>query len=426
MIVLKIGGTSVANTKFMIKITERMQHENENFIVVLSALSQITNILDKIYEDDNIENSKKLIKKFKKIHKDYINSFFTNSKEISEANKILNNTVSQINKIKKKEQYDLLMALGEYLSSSLYSLYLYSHNINHSLKNSPDFIKLNANRKPNIEFIKSKCNQTIFRKINIFQGFICSDSNNNITNLSRGGSDFTATLLGEAVKANSIEIWSDMDGIRSNDPRFVKKTNCVSQLHYFEAAELAYFGAKILHPESVLPAQRLNITMILKNSKNFNHKGTIINNEESNTKLKAIAAKDEIILINIISYRMLMTHGFLSKIFDVFNTYKTSVDLITTSEISVSLTIDDTTYLQFILAELRTFSQVEVKEKMTIISIVGNLTHIRKQVVTKMLNNISNSIEIISYGTNRRSISILVEQKDKVKNLNELNELTYN
>lgn len=426
MIVLKIGGTSVVNTDFMLKITDRMQREEETFIVVLSALSQITNTLDAMYKSTEIEKTKKLINKFTDIHEDYIHKLFSDIKEIKRAKKIVKDTLLQVERVIKREQYDLLMALGEYLASSLYSLFLKSKNVKHSLKNSPDFIKIDASRKPNTKFIKLKCEQTKWQKINIFQGFICSDSDNNITNLSRGGSDFTATLLGEAVRAKVIEIWSDMDGIRSNDPRFVSKTNCVSQLHYVEAAELAYFGAKILHPESVLPAQRVNIPMILKNSKNINHSGTIINNEQNKIGLKAIAAKEEIILINITSYRMLMIHGFLSKIFDVFNTYKTSVDLITTSEVSVSLTIDDATYLNQILKQLKTFSQVEVKNKMAIISVVGNLTNDRKQIAAKILNTISNPIEIISYGTNRRSISVLVEQENKNKNLNELNILTYN
>lgn len=426
MIVLKIGGTSVMNTKFMQKITERMQHSDKIFIVVLSALSQVTNTLEAIYNETNINKKMTLTNKFIDIHNNFISELFgSDTDNIEKAKGIVEETLQQIDIIIKGKQYDLLMALGEYLSTSIYSLFLQSKGLDYILNNSLDFIKLDENRKPNTKRIKFKCKQTKWKKINLFQGFICLDKDNNITNLSRGGSDFTATLLGEAVKAEVIEIWSDMDGFRSNDPRYVKNTNCVPQLHYLEAAELAYFGAKILHPESVLPAQRVNIPMLLKNSKNITHAGTLINNKQNNINLKAIAAKDKIILINITSYRMLMIHGFLSKIFDVFNIYKTSVDLITTSEISVSLTIDDTTYLKDIIKDLKTFSQVEVKYKMAIISIVGNLTANRKQIAAEILNTISNPIEMISYGSNRTSISILVDQENKNKNLNELNELTY-
>lgn len=424
MIIIKLGGTSISGVHFVREITNRIVNEDGPIIVVLSALSQVTNSLEKLREEKDVTMQIQLIKDIKLVHETYISELFTETKYVDIANRLLRKILFQLQQMLSYGKLKLLPVFGEYLSTSFYSLYLRSLHIKHDLKNSTHYIRLNENGEPDIAYIKNKCNEANWGAISIFQGFVCATFQNEITTLSRGGSDFTATLLGEALLVKRIEIWTDINGIRSNDPRFVMNTNCVAQLNYAEAAELAYFGAKILHPESVLPAQRSDVPIILKNSQNISHSGTEISNKECDSIVKAIAAKDNIILINITSYRMLMAHGFLSKIFDVFNTYKTSIDLITTSEVSVSLTIDNNSFLEEILIELEVFSKVIIKNGMSIISIIGNFGETRKSIAQEILTNISNPIEIMSYGTNRRNISILVAQEYKIKNLKELNKLS--
>lgn len=424
MIVIKLGGTSVSGIDFITQITKRIVSENKKVIVVLSALSQVTNTLELLKDEKESKQQLQFIKKIKLVHATYISELFSKPEDLNVANRLLDRIIFQLQETLSEGNLNLLSAFGEYLSTSFYSLYLRSLDVEHDLKNSTHYIKLDENGEPNIAYIKDKCSETEWGTISVFQGFVCSGFQNEITTLSRGGSDFTATLLGEALSAKSIEIWTDIDGIRTNDPRFVEKTNCVTKLNYAEAAELAYFGAKILHPESVLPAQRSDVPIVLKNALNMNHGGTEISNKECSNIVKSIAAKDNVILINITSYRMLMAYGFLSKIFDVFSKYKTAIDLITTSEVSVSLTIDNDFFLDEILNELKVFSEVIIKNEMSIISIVGNFGETRKSIAQDVLASISNPIEIMSYGTNRRNISILVAQQYKIKNLNELNHLS--
>lgn len=416
MRVLKLGGTTVSNVEFIHQLYNDVIDQDECNIIVLSALSNITNLLQ---EFKNNSQNGSIIKEIVDIHFNYIDKLIDDVHYQEIAKEYVQNITNELFQINKEKE---ILYYGENLSSFIFSVFLQSKNIQYELKNSVQYISLLKNMEPDIQSIKMQCDKTKWSSINIFQGFVCKAHNGEITTLSRGGSDFTATLLAEATNADSIEIWTDIDGIRNNDPRFVKNTKHVEHLNFYEAAELAYFGAKILHPESVLPAQRADIEIKLKNSRNISHAGTVIDNRESTPEIKAIASKDQIILINISSYRMLMAYGFLSSIFNVFTKFKTPIDLITTSEICVSITIDNDLYLNEIISELEKFSEVEIKRKMSIISVVGSFGQRRKNIASQLLNSISNPIEVISYGTNRRNISILVDDKYKTKNLNELNE----
>ena len=257
----------------------------------------------------------------------------------------------------------------------------------------------------------------------VTQGFICKNSNNEVANLERGGSDYTASIIGAVVGAIQIQIWTDIDGMHNNDPRYVDQTFSIEEISFDEAAELAYFGAKILHPQSIIPAMESNIPVLLKNTFKPDAKGTLIHNGARVKKIRAIAAKDKITAIKIKSYRMLMAYGFLKKIFEVFEQNQTSIDMITTSEVAVSLTIDNTSRLDSIIQELEGFGKIEVDSDLSIICIAGNIAQNKKGVTAAIFNCLENiPIRMISYGGSNYNLSFLVKTSDKVSVLNLLNE----
>jgi aspartate kinase len=257
----------------------------------------------------------------------------------------------------------------------------------------------------------------------ITQGFICVNPNEEIDNLKRGGSDYSATLIGAAVNATEVEIWTDIDGVHNNDPRIVNNTYPIAEMSFDEAAELAYFGAKILHPSTVLPAKVKNIPVLLKNTMDPQAKGTTISNKITGTGIKAVAAKDGLTAIKIKSGRMLLAYGFLRKVFEIFENYKTPIDMITTSEVAISLTIDKTDYLAQIIDELKMLGTVEVDKDQTIVCIVGNMMTEEKGYAVDVLSAVQDiSVRMISYGGSRNNISILIDTKNKEKALIALND----
>ena len=325
--------------------------------------------------------------------------------------------------------YNKIVSQGELLSTYLFTKYLNQEGVNARLLPALDFMRIDKVNDPDDFYIKQNLqriiNDALPADIYITQGFICLDAYGNIANLQRGGSDYTATIIGAVVEADEVQIWTDIDGMHNNDPRFVEKTKAISNLSFDEAAELAYFGAKILHPQTVMPAREGNIPVRLKNTVNPESHGTLITSNITGEGIKAIAAKDGITAIKIKSARMLLAHGFLKKIFEIFEKYETSIDMITTSEIAVSLTIDDDQNLTSIVKELDTFSTVEVDKHQSIICLVGHsiVRHHETHRLFQVLQDIS--VRMISYGGSFNNISLLVDTEDKISALQSLNKYLF-
>lgn len=438
MIVLKFGGTSVGSAKRMMQVAELIQHSPMRKIVVLSAVSGTTNALVDIsgaYESGKIEEAYQKAEKLKSSYFPLIEELYS-SKEYKEMGlELINFYFDEINRLIKQPYYNqvnkVMIVQGELISTHLFSLYLEEKKITSKLLPATDFMYLNEYGEPDLQLIRTRLSQTLapHKAIPIFitQGFICRNQAGGIDNLKRGGSDYSATLIGAALSAKEVQIWTDIDGMHNNDPRIVEKTRPISHLSFEEAGELAYFGAKILHPNCIIPAQQTDVPVRIKNTMNPEAEGTFISSEQSTDPVKAIAAKDGITAIKIKSSRMIMAYGFLRKVFEVFEKFKTPIDMITTSEIAVSLTIDDPSHLSQIVDELVQYGKVEVDKNQTIICIVGDMVAEHKGVggdIFKALSEVP--LRMISYGGSRNNISILVETKYKNEALKSLNAQLFN
>ena len=383
MIILKFGGTSVGSAERM-KALVKLISSDEKKIVVLSAMSGTTNKL--------VEICQTLFNKQHQVANDLIDALQSNYLNEAEAlfakdefkikgidliknhfNHLRSFTLDMFTSNEEKA----ILAQGELLSTALFYFHLQEVGITTALIPALNFMRIDENEEPQLTYIEKNLNLELekYPTTNIFitQGYICRNAFGEIDNLKRGGSDYTASIIGAAIHVKEVQIWTDIDGMHNNDPRIVTKTHAIHQLSFDEAAELAYFGAKILHPTCILPAQKRNIPVLLKNTMQPQAPGTIISDSFSEEGIKAVAAKDGICAINIKSDRMLLAHGFLRAVFDIFERYKTSIDMITTSEIAVSLTIDNDANLNEITKELEEFANVEVEKEQTIICIVGNL-----------------------------------------------------
>ena len=324
-----------------------------------------------------------------------------------------------------------ILAQGELMSTKLFSLYLEQEKIEHALLPALDFMQLDLNDEPDLVAIAEKIKKVLAAhptsNLFITQGYICRNAKGEVDNLKRGGSDYTASLIAAAVHASVCEIWTDIDGMHNNDPRVVEKTVAIEQLSFDEAAELAYFGAKILHPTCIWPAQQENIPVRLLNTMEPTAAGTVIKKEAGSVGVKAVAAKDNIIAIKIKSSRMLLAYGFLRKIFEVFEKYKTPIDMITTSEVAVSVTIDTDVHLHEIIAELNLIALVEVEKNQTIVSIVGNEIAQTESVLKKLFDAIDEvPVTMVSYGGSHHNISLLVPSAYKTKTLQLVNKGLFN
>lgn len=318
-----------------------------------------------------------------------------------------------------------ILAAGEMLSTELFHLYVRSQGEEATLLPALNFMRIDKDGEPDAYYIRENLEREMqplgAEKLIITQGYICRNAFGGIDNLKRGGSDYTATLIGAAIKASEVQIWTDINGVHNNDPRYVDNTQVIRQLSYDEAAELAYFGAKILHPSSVLPVRALNIPVILKNTMEPSDRGTVIGPESKSTGYKAVAGKDGITVIRIKSDRMLLAYGFLRKIFEVFELFRTPIDMITTSEVAVSLTIDDTGRLGEIREELALLGRVEVDHNQSIICIVGNFIAEKAGTTPEIFNALSGiPLRMISYGGSRHNVSVVVDNNMKKEALNRL------
>ncbi|MDQ2752409.1 MAG: aspartate kinase, partial [Bacteroidota bacterium] len=327
--------------------------------------------------------------------------------------------------------YKDILAQGELLSTKLFSVYLEEQNINYLLIPALEFMSIDANEEPELTSIQHKLGKLLKQhsNVNIFvtQGYICRNARGEVDNLKRGGSDYTASLIAAAIGASACEIWTDIDGMHNNDPRIVNKTVPVEQLSFDEAAELAYFGAKILHPTCIWPAQHANVPVKLLNTMQPKAKGTLITEKANSNGAKAVAAKDNIIAINIKSSRMLLAYGFLRKIFEVFEKYRTPIDMIATSEVAVSVTIDSDVHLSEIIKELKPFGTVDTDTNQTIISIVGNEIAQTPDMLQKVFNALQAvPVRMVSYGGSHHNISVLIPSEYKKEALQAINSGVFN
>lgn len=433
MKVMKFGGTSVGKPERMHHIASLVTKETEPAIVVLSALSGTTNALVSIGEqiaNGDRNAAKQLIDNLEAHYRDFIAQLVTNPAAVAKAQAVLAEHFDFLNIILKISFSEALskdiLAQGELLSTKLFSVYLEEQKIPYVLLPALEFMSIDGNDEPQIGSIKVKLSQVLNKykgqKLFITQGYICKNARGEVDNLKRGGSDYSASLIAAAINASVCEIWTDIDGMHNNDPRVVKKTVPVEQMSFEEAAELAYFGAKILHPASIWPAQTYKIPVKLLNTMQPEAKGTLIVEEAGSVGVKAVAAKDNIIAIRIKSSRMLLAYGFLRKIFEVFEKYKTPIDMVTTSEVAVSLTIDDTKNLKEILKELEPFGTIEVDRDQTIISVVGNEIARTESIIKKLFGSIMNiPVRMVSYGGSPHNISLLVQAEYKTQILQQLN-----
>jgi len=434
MIVLKFGGTSVGTVENIQKVADIIIRTKGRKIVVLSAMSGVTNSLQKIIDfivNDKLEEAKIEIEKLNNKYHQTIFDLFTSGDQFEVAHKKIINFNTTLVSFLKEEFTDKvahkILAQGELVSTFLFQLLMEENGESSKLISALEFMKIDEFGEPRIDYLNSKLNPILKNNhaIDTFitQGFICRNEFCDIDNLKRGGSDYTASLIGAALGVDEIQIWTDIDGMHNNDPRYVDTTFSIDEISFDEAAELAYFGAKILHPQSIIPAKERNIPVLVKNTFSPDSPGTLIHDKAKVKKIRAIAAKDQITAIKIKSYRMLMAYGFLRKIFEIFDKNKTAIDMITTSEVAVSLTIDDTVGLDKILDELQSFGNIEVESDLSIICIAGDLAQNKKGVTSAIFNCISDiPIRMISYGGSNYNLSFLVKTTDKTNVLNLLNE----
>lgn len=431
---MKFGGTSVGRPERMHQVKDLITRSTEPTLVVLSALSGTTNALvgigealaaaDKVLAKERIDS---LHAHYLKFYPELLKSPAARTK----AAEILKEHFEFLNillKISFNEaiQRDIL-AQGELLSTKLFHTLLEELGVSSVLLPALDFMSIDENSEPELgkisERLKAQLSQHPDQRLFITQGYICKNHRGEVDNLKRGGSDYTASLVAAAVQASVCEIWTDIDGMHNNDPRVVDRTRPIAELSFDEAAELAYFGAKILHPASIWPAQLHNVPVRLLNTMDPAAAGTLIKAEVAETGVKAIAAKDGITAINIKSSRMLLAYGFLRRIFEVFEAFKTPIDMITTSEVAVSVTIDDLSHLDQIVEELRRFGTVEVDPNQAIICVVGNQVAETKGSISAVMDSLVDiPIRMVSFGGSKHNVSILVDAQHKVQALKSLNE----
>ena len=430
---MKFGGTSVGKPERMRQVSQLITKDTEPTIVVLSALSGTTNSLVEIgnsIASGDRDAARQQIEKLEAHYQAFIRDLVKGEKAVAKAKAIVAEHFEFLTIILRISFSEALnkdiLAQGELLSTKLFSVFLEENGIDHVLLPALEFMSIDHHDEPQVNSIKTRLGHLLQqhrdKTLFITQGYICRNARGEVDNLKRGGSDYSASLIAAAINASVCEIWTDIDGMHNNDPRVVKKTVPIEQLSFEEAAELAYFGAKILHPASIWPAQFYKVPVKLLNTMQPEAKGTLITEEAGSVGVKAIAAKDGIIAINIRSSRMLLAYGFLRKIFEVFEKYRTPIDMITTSEVAVSVTIDNAVDLKAIVKELEPFGNVEVEDNHSIVSIVGNEIALTQDVLAKLFEAlIPVPVRMVSYGGSRHNVSLLIPSAYKTQTLQLLN-----
>ena len=438
MKVMKFGGTSVGSPARMKEVTKLVTKSGEPVFVVLSAMSGTTNSLVEISNylyKKNPEGANEVINQLERKYMKHVDELYqtedmkqkTREFLVSEMNYLRSFTKELFTSFEEKS----IVAQGELMSTNMVVNYMQEQGIQAVLLNALDFMRTDKNAEPDPVYIKEKLGAIIEQnegqQVYITQGFICRNAYGEVDNLQRGGSDYTASLIGAALGAEEIQIWTDIDGMHNNDPRVVDKTQPVHQLHFEEAAELAYFGAKILHPTCVQPAKYAGIPVRLLNTMEPDAEGTTISNATEYGKIKAVAAKDNIIAIKIKSSRMLLATGFLRKVFEIFESYQTPIDMVCTSEVGVSMSIDNSSHLGEIVDELKKYGTVTVDTGMCIICVVGDLDWSNIGFETQVLDAMKNiPVRMISYGGSNYNISFLIREEDKKRALQSLSDTLFN
>ncbi|MBO5580480.1 MAG: aspartate kinase [Prevotella sp.] len=438
MKVMKFGGTSVGSPDRMKEVTKLVTKSGEPVFVVLSAMSGTTNSLveisDYLYKK-NPEGANEVINTLERKYMKHIEELYSTEEMktvtrdfiVSEMNYLRSFTKELFTSFEEKS----IVAQGEMMSTNMVVNYMKEQGIKAVLLNALDFMRTDKNSEPDPAYIREKLSTIMEnnegQQVYVTQGFICRNAYGEIDNLQRGGSDYTASLIGAALNAEEIQIWTDIDGMHNNDPRVVDKTAPVHQLHFEEAAELAYFGAKILHPTCVQPAKYAGIPVRLLNTMDPDAEGTTISNHTEYGKIKAVAAKDNIIAIKIKSSRMLLATGFLRKVFEIFESYQTPIDMVCTSEVGVSMSIDNSSHLGEIVDELKKYGTVTVDTGMCIICVVGDLDWSNIGFETLTLDAMKNiPVRMVSYGGSNYNISFLIREEDKKRALQSLSDTLFN
>ena len=438
MKVMKFGGTSVGSPERMKSVAQLITDSGEPTFVVLSAMSGTTNALveisDYLYKK-NPEGANEIINNLEKKYMQHVEELYSTDEYKQKSIDFLHSEFDYLRSFTKdiftSFEEKSIVAQGEIISTNMMTNYLQEIGVKAVLLSALDFMRTDKNAEPDPQYIKEKLsaimNDNEGYQLYITQGFICRNAYGEVDNLQRGGSDYSASLIGAALPAEEIQIWTDIDGMHNNDPRVVDKTKAVRQLNFEEAAELAYFGAKILHPTCVQPAKYAGIPVRLKNTMDPQADGTIIDNVIVRGKIKAVAAKDNITAIKIKSSRMLLATGFLRKVFEIFESYQTPIDMIATSEVGVSMSIDKDDHLTDIVNELKKYGTVTVDTNMTIICVVGDLDWSNlgfETLATEAMKNIP--VRMISYGGSNYNISFLIKGSDKKRALQNLSDMLFN
>lgn len=437
MKVMKFGGTSVGSPERMKGVASLVTESGEPTFIVLSAMSGTTNSLveisDYLYKK-NPEGANEVINNLEKKYMQHVEELYSTEEMKNTTREFLQGEFNYLRSFTKdlftSFEEKSIVAQGEMMSTNMVVNYLKEQGVKAVLLSALDFMRTDKNAEPDPQYIKEKLaaimEQNQGYQIYITQGFICRNAYGEVDNLQRGGSDYTASLIGAALPAEEIQIWTDIDGMHNNDPRVVEHTEAVRQLNFEEAAELAYFGAKILHPTCVQPAKYAGIPVRLKNTMDPKADGTIIDNVIVRGKIKAVAAKDNITAIKIKSSRMLLATGFLRKVFEIFESYQTPIDMIATSEVGVSMSIDNDSHLNDIVNELKKYGRVTVDSDMCIICVVGDLDWSNvgfETIATDAMKNIP--VRMISYGGSNYNISFLIREKDKKQALQNLSNVLF-
>ena len=434
MKVMKFGGTSVGTPTRMKEVTKLVTKSGEPVFVVLSAMAGTTNSLveisDYLYKK-NPDGANEIINQLERKYLKHIDELYQSDAVKEQTREFLTTEMNYLRSFTKELftsfEEKSIVAQGELLSTNMVVNYMKEQGFKAVLLNALDFMRTDKNSEPDPAYIKEKL-QALMEKnegqqVYVTQGFICRNAYGEIDNLQRGGSDYTASLIGAAIGADEIQIWTDIDGMHNNDPRVVDNTQPVHHLHFEEAAELAYFGAKILHPTCVQPAKYAGIPVRLLNTMEPEAEGTTISNQTEYGKIKAVAAKDNIIVIKIKSSRMLLATGFLRKVFEIFESYQTPIDMVCTSEVGVSMSIDNSSHLGEIVDELKKYGTVTVDTNMCIICVVGDLDWSNIGFETKVLDAMKNiPVRMISYGGSNYNISFLIRDEDKKRALQSLSD----
>ena len=437
MKVMKFGGTSVGSPKRIKEVSSLITETGEPTFIVLSAMSGTTNSLVEISNylyKKNPDGANEIINSLENKYMLHVEELYTTEVYKQKTREFLHDEFDCLRSFTKNLftsfEEKSIVAQGEIMSTNMVVNYLQENGVKAVLLNALDFMRTDKNGEPDLQTIKEKLSEIMKAnegyQIYLTQGFICRNAYGEIDNLLRGGSDYTASLVGAALPAEEIQIWTDIDGMHNNDPRVVEDTEALHQLNFDEAAELAYFGAKILHPTCVLPAKYANIPVRLKNTMDPKAEGTLINNVVIKGKFKAVAAKDNITAVKIKSSRMLLATGFLRKIFEIFESYQTPIDMITTSEVGVSMSIDNNTHLDEIVNELKKYGTVTVDTDMCIICVVGDLDWNNLGFESQALDAMKNiPVRMISYGGSNHNISFLIREADKKQALQSLSAILF-